>query len=262
MNSAIYRGTIRHRRFTPVENRFRYRLFFMFLDLAEMPDALAVHPLWSSDRVNLAYFRRRDHFGDPRLPLDSAVRRQVARQTGTWPKGPVRMLAHLRYFGHCFNPVTFYYLYDPDGSRLETVVAEITNTPWGERHVYVLGDDGNLHAHHGWRRFRLAKEFHISPFMPMDVDYDWRFSVPGETLNVHMTNNRGGRRVFDASLNLRRLPLDRQHLTRMLLLYPAMTVKVIGMIYWQALKLKIKRTPFYDHPGAKIGGTLEKEVPT
>ena len=260
MKSAIYRGTIRHRRFTPVDNRFRYRLFFMFLDLAEMPDALSIHPLWSFGRVNLAYFRRRDHFGDPRMPLDVAVRRQVARHTGKHPSGPIRMLTHLRYFGHCFNPVTFYYLYDSAGSRLETVVAEITNTPWGERHLYVLDGERNLHGHRDWRRFRIAKAFHISPFMPMDIDYDWRFSVPGETLNVHMINYRGGRRVFDASLNLKREPLSRRRLTRMLLLYPAMTLKVVAMIYWQALKLKFKQTPFYDHPGGKIGSILDKEV--
>ena len=251
MNSAVYRGTIRHRRFTPVENAFRYRIFFMYLDLDEMPDALAVHPLWSFNGVNLAYFRRRDHFGSDRIPLDQALRRHVQRHTGTWPAGPVRMLTHLRYFGHCFNPVTFYYLFDAGDSRLETIVAEITNTPWGERHLYVLDDQRNIHGHDRWRRFKLSKEFHISPYMPMQIDYDWRFSVPDTRLNVHMTNFKDGRRVFDATLNLSRHPINRTNLTRMLLLYPAMTVKVIMMIYWQALKLKFKQTPFYDHPGGK-----------
>jgi hypothetical protein len=251
MNSAVYRGTIRHRRFAPVENTFQYRIFFMYLDLDEMPDALDVHPLWSFGGVNLAYFRRRDHFGSHRMPLDLALRRHVERRTGTWPAGPVRMLTHLRYFGHCFNPVTFFYLFDASDSRLETIVAEITNTPWGERHLYVLDDHRNIHEHRKWRRYRLTKEFHISPYMPMQIDYDWRFSVPGARLNAHMINFREGRRVFDATLNLLRLPINRANLTRMLLLYPAMTVKVIAMIYWQALKLKFKQTPFYDHPGAK-----------
>jgi DUF1365 family protein len=131
MNSAIYRGTIRHRRFTPVENAFRYRLFFMFLDLAEMPAVLDVHPLWSGGRVNLAYFRRQDYFGDERISLDRALRDHVESKTGRRPSGPVRMLTHLRYFGYCFNPVTFYYLSDSSDTRLETIVAEVTNTPWG-----------------------------------------------------------------------------------------------------------------------------------
>lgn len=260
MNSAVYRGTIRHRRFTPVLNVFRYRIFFMYLDLAEMADALAVHPLWSVGRFNLAYFRRRDHFGPAHQPLDQALRDHVQAHTGARPNGPIRMLTHLRYFGHCFNPVTFYYVYDRLDARLETVVAEITNTPWGERHLYILDDRRNDHPRPGWRRFRLGKAFHISPYMPMDIDYDWRFSVPGQTLNVHMTNYRRGRRIFDATLNLRRTPLDRGNLTRMLLLYPAMTVKVVAMIYWQALRLKLKQTPFYDHPGSRAGDHRKKEA--
>lgn len=249
MNSAIFRGTIRHRRFTPVENAFQYRIFFMFLDLAEMPDALDIHPLWSAERVNLAYFRRRDHFGSARIPLDRVLRDHVEAKTGRRPAGSIRVLTHLRYFGHCFNPVTFYYLNDRSDARLETVVAEITNTPWGERHLYVLDDASNIHPHRQWRRFCFSKEFHISPYMPMDVDYDWRFSVPGDRINVHLMNFKDGERVFDATLNLYRTPMTRQNLTRMLLLYPAMTLKVVGMIYWQALKLKLKQTPFYDHPG-------------
>jgi DUF1365 family protein len=252
MNSAIYRGTIRHRRFAPVANEFRYRLFFMFLDLAELPEALDIHPLWSADRVNLAYFRRRDHFGDVRFPLDKALRARVEAKTGRRPTGPIRMLTHLRYFGHCFNPVTFYYLNDVSDVRLETIVAEIANTPWGERHLYVLDEPGNIHPDRQWRRFRFSKEFHISPYMPMDIDYDWRFSVPGDRLNVHLMNFKDGQRVFDATLNLSRMPINRQNLTRMLLLYPAMTVKVITMIYWQALKLKLKQAPFYDHPDEKM----------
>jgi len=252
MNSAIYRGSIRHRRFTPVVNAFQYRIFFMFLDLAEMSRALAIHPLWSVDRVNLAYFRRRDHFGDVKIPLDRAIRDRVEEKTGLRPSGPIRVLTHLRYFGHCFNPVTFYFLYGGSDSCLETIVAEITNTPWGERHLYVLDDANNIHPDRKWRRFRFSKAFHISPYMPMEIDYDWRFSVPGDRLNVHLMNFKDGKRVFDATLSLSRMPMTRQNLTRLLILYPAMTVKVVAMIYWQALKLKLKQTPFYDHPGRKL----------
>lgn len=260
MNSAIYRGTIRHRRFTPVENAFRYRLFFMYLDLAEMPAVLDIHPLWSADRVNLAYFRRRDHFGPADVPLDRALRNHVGMHTGVRPTGPIRMLAHLRYFGHCFNPVSFYYVYDDSDTRLETIVAEINNTPWGERHLYVLDDQNNIHPQGKWRRYRFSKAFHISPYLPMDIDYDWRFSVPHKRLNVHLMNFKDGQRVFDATLDLSREPLSRHNLTRMLLLYPAMTVKVIAMIYWQALKLKVKQSPFYDHPKEKLPANRKLEV--
>lgn len=248
MKSALYRGTIRHRRFKPVENRFRYRIFFVYLDLAELVPVSTIHPLWSTERFNLAYLRRRDHFGNPRVSLERALRDHVTAQTGVRPRGPIRMLTHLRYLGHCFNPVTFYYLYDPGDTHLETIVAEITNTPWGERHLYVLDSAHNIHPHHRWRRFCFPKAFHISPYMPMQIDYDWRFSVPGARLNAHLINYQGGQPVFDATLDLTRRPLSRSNLTRMLLLYPAMTVKVVAMIYWQALKLKAKQTPFYAHP--------------
>lgn len=251
MNSAIYQGTIRHRRFSPVENTFHYRLFFMYLDLAEMPAAFDVHPLWSADRANLAYYRRRDHFGPAGIPLDRVLRDHVEGHTGMRPTGPIRMLTHLRYFGHCFNPVTLYYLNDANDTRLETIVAEITNTPWGERHPYVLDDRSNIHPNGKWRRFCFSKQFHISPYMPMNIDYDWRFSVPESRLNVHLVNFKEGQRIFDASLDLVRTPINRSNLTRMLLLYPAMTIKVISLIYWQALKLKLKRIPFFDHPGEK-----------
>lgn len=245
---SLYEGTIRHRRFAPVENAFKYRVFFMFLDLGRLSELSAVHPLWSGDRVNLAYFRRRDHTGDPAVPLEKAVRDHVARQTGRRPEGPIRILTHLRYFGHCFNPVSFYYCYDAADRTVETIVTEIHNTPWGQEHLYVLPAGRSLHAPPGWRRHRFGKAFHISPFMDMRIQYDWRFRLPGQRLNVHMTNYKQGKRLFDASLSLERRPVTRRTLTRALVLYPAMTVKVISLIYWQALKLVTKGAPFFTHP--------------
>lgn len=247
--SAIYAGRVRHRRFEPAEHAFRYPLFLMYLDLSELDSVFRKRWLWSTRRPAVARFDRRDHLGDPLQPLDTSVRDLVESETGRRPTGPIRILTHLRYFGHCFNPVTFYFLNDGSDSRLETIVAEIANTPWGERHLYVLDDASNIHPDRRWRRFQFSKEFHISPFMPMNIDYDWRFSVPGDRLNVHLMNFKDGKQVFDATLNLSRRPMNRQNLTRMLILYPAMTVKVVAMIYWQALKLKLKQTPFYDHPG-------------
>ena len=251
MHSAIYAGTVRHRRFAPVENAFRYRLFLMYLDLAELPGLFRSHRLWSVGRPNIAWFHRGDYLGDPNLPLDRAVRRLVAARTGTRPTGPIRMLAHLRYFGYCFNPVCFYYCYDDCDSDVEAIVAEINNTPWLERHPYVLGKDRNEHPARQWRRYRFRKEFHVSPFMDMDIDCDWRFRVPGERINVHMINYRQGRRLFDASLDLRRRAITSAQLSRVLIQYPLMTAKVTAMIYWQALKLYRKGAPFYVHPGKR-----------
>jgi len=248
MHSAIYAGTVRHRRFAPVENAFRYRLFLMYLDLAELPELFESHRLWSVGRANIAWFRRRDFLGDPRIPLDQAVRRLVGERTGLEPAGPIRMLAHLRYFGYCFNPVCFYYCYDEADADVAAIVAEINNTPWLERHPYVFAAQHNEHSVRHWRRYRFRKQFHVSPFMDMDIDCDWRFRVPGEKINVHMINHRQGKRIFDASLDLRRREISTAQLSRVLIQYPLMTAKVTAMIYWQALKLHRKGAPFYPHP--------------
>jgi DUF1365 family protein len=252
MHSSLYRGWVRHRRLGNGGHRFRYRLFMMYLDLAEVPGVFDGHPLWSARRPAPAWFRRADYLGPVELSLDEAVRRRVETETGRRPGGPIRMLAHLRYFGYCMNPVTFYYCFDRDGTSLEFIVAEINNTPWDERHAYVL-DASAAPAAHGVHRFGFGKAFHVSPFLPMDMDYEWRFAVPGAGLAVHMENFREGQRVFDATLELQREPITSATLTRALLAYPFMTLKVVAMIYWQALRLWLRRTPFFDHPPGGTG---------
>lgn len=252
MHSALYSGWVSHRRVAPTRNAFRYRLFMVWLDLAELDTVFAGRWLWSTRRRAPAWLKRSDYLGPHDRPLDVAVRDLVEARTGRRPAGAVRMLTHLRYFGHCFNPVTFYYCYGAD-ETLETVVAEITNTPWGERHAYVLPfADGRADGAH--RVFEFGKRFHVSPFLPMDMDYEWRFAPPGERLHVHMVNARGGLRVFDATLALERRAIGGLSLAGALAAYPLMTVKVVALIHWQALKLWFKRTPFHVHP-AKTGPT-------
>ena len=252
MNSCIYEGTIRHRRFLPRPNVFEYRIFLMFLDLAELDMVFDDHPLWSVGKVNVAYLRRRDHFGDPRVALDQTVRELVNRKLGVPHQGPIRMLTHLRYWGHCFNPVTFYFCYDFQDRHVETIVAEIHNTPWGEHYCYVLGSAANEHPQSQWRRYKVVKDFHVSPFIDMDIHYDWRFREPGEMLNAHLIDYEKGRKLFDATLILKRRAISRRSLTLMLIKYPMLTAKVITMIYWQALRLVLKKTPFYEHPAKRI----------
>ena len=227
---------------------FKYRLFFMFLDLAELPTLFDIHPLWSYERFNIACFRRRDHFGDPAIPLDQAVADLVEDRLGSRPNGPIRLLTHLRYWGYCFNPASFYYCYDSADTAVEAIVVEIHNTPWGERHCYVLGAEQDEHPIKYWRRHQFAKSFHVSPFIDIDIHYDWRFRLPDASIRVHMIDYGKGEKLFDASLTLQRRPINRQALTRALLRYPAMTGKVITLIYWQALRLLLKRTPVFTHP--------------
>ncbi len=217
-----------------------------WLDLAELEQVFSDRWFLSNGHPALAWLKRSDYLGDSGVPLDEAVRERVARETGARPAGPVRLLTHLRMFGHCFNPVSFYYCYDVRGERVETVLAEITNTPWNERHAYVLPAATSVGRGRALR-FRFAKAFHVSPFQPMDLSYDWRFGEPGARLAVHMQNFQRGTRVFDATLALERREISGLSLAAALARFPFMTVKVLGAIYWQALRLWTRGTPFYAH---------------
>lgn len=235
-------------------NWFNYRLFMMYLDLAELPRLFEPYLFWSAKRAAPARFKREDYLhteSDAAQSLDEAVRQLVMRETGRRPTGPIRLLTHLRYFGYAFNPVSFYYCFDESGANVETIVAEITNTPWKERHAYVLPvssstGDGAKAGGRPWQ-FQFEKQFHVSPFMPMDMRYHWRFSPPETGLHVHMENWRDGRSVFDATLSLRREAITSASLARALVGFPVMTAQVITLIHWQALRLWIKRVPLFTH---------------
>lgn len=257
MHSCLYVGSVRHRRFLPVEHAFDYSLFQIYLDLDELDTVFRGRWLWSAQRPALAWLKREDHLGDPSLPLKQSVQNLVEAETGRRPQGPIRLLTHLRYFGYCFNPVSFFYCFDQTGTTVETIVAEINNTPWGERHCYVLPAAQSSSA--GQLRFRFGKDFHVSPFMPLDIDYDWRFAAPDERLPIHMENFRGGEKIFDATLQLERRPITGLNLAGALLRYPFMTLAVIRRIYWQALRLWLKRVPFHTHP-SKVNASSEKHA--
>jgi hypothetical protein len=246
MKSCIYAGSVRHRRVSPVANAFRYRIFMLYLDLAELDRVFDGYWLWSARRPAPARFRRADHYGDPAVPLDTAIRDLVERQTGRRPAGAIGLLTHLRHFGYCFNPVSFYWCHGADGT-VEDVVMEVRNTPWGEMHCYVLPRRADGAAA---LRFEFDKAFHVSPFLPMDMRYRARLTAPGERLYVGIENWREGHRVFDAQLALRREPLAHGTLARHLALDPLVTARVISLIMWQALKLWVKRAPFHPHAPA------------
>ena len=246
--SAIYEGRVYHRRSEPVEHAFSYRIFLPLFDLDELPELLDEIPLWSARGRAPAQFRRSDYLTPAELPLAEAVRELVAERLGRVPEGPVRLLASPRFWGHTSNPVAFYYLHGAGPSEpIEALVAEVTNTPWGERTSYVLepGPEGLCGS--------FAKAMHVSPFMPMEQTYHWRASDPGARLSVALSNHQQGRQVFEAGVELRRREISRATMLGLLTRYPPMTAATSARIYWNALKLKLKGAPYFSHPAGGRG---------
>jgi uncharacterized protein len=263
--SAIYEGWVRHRRFEPLEHEFRYRLFLAYLDLDELPGVLDPYPLWSARRPAPARFRRRDFLGDPARPLAECARDAVEAKTGSRPAGPVRLLANLRQLGHVFNPVSFYYCFDAHGEKVDAVIADVNNIPWGEGHPYVLarGDrQGTV------LRDELDKKLHVSPLMGMDQSYAFTASEPGRELVVHIESRPvqrffvpsqrknvapggGAGKAFEATLSLRRRELSQGLMASLPVRYPATSLQVVAKIYAQALRLRLKGARYFPHPEGK-----------
>lgn len=254
--SAIYAGVVRHRRYAVRGHELRHGLALAYIDLDEIPFLLGGRLLARGPGV--ARFRREDYLGDSTRPLAETVRETVAEQTGRRPRGPIRLLSHLRTFGHSFNPVSFYYCMDPSGEHVECVLAEVTNTPWGERYAYVLDPTGPstsqlrvLDPRPGHPRVlggSVAKALHVSPFMAMDQRYEWRLTEPGRTLSVHIASYSADELTFDATLALRRRELTRASLARVTAHYPLATLRVLALIYAHGFALRSKGVPIHRHP--------------
>ena len=257
MNAALYTGTVWHTRHTPKRHDFHYRLFMVWLDLDRLGEAFSGRLAWSHRFPTLAWFRRKDHVGDPEVPLAEFIRTAVSEATGTRPEGPIRLLTHLRYFGFYMNPISLYYCYDAKDEHVETVVAEVHNTPWNERHLYLW--PGEV-CRDPQSAFRCAKAFHVSPFMEMNHVYRCQLNEPGETLDVQLHNIQNATVVFGAGMTMERRPWTTANLAWALVAYPAMTLRVFAAIYWQALRLWWKGVPFQPYP--KRNEPLEEhEVP-
>lgn len=243
MESAIYTGTVRHRRFHPVRHEFAYTLFMAFLDIDRIPEVMG-RSQWSSyNRWNWASFFESDHFGNSTRPLRERLRADAAAQGVPFPDGPVYLLTHLRYLGYCFNPISLYFCYDSAGT-LGAILCEVNST-FGESRNYWLGPHNRLGD---GLKFHSPKAMHVSPFMGMKLDYEFVLTEPAERLVAHMNTLDAGASFFDATLTLERRPWTAANLTAALMRQPWMTAKVIAAIHWEALRLWWKRVPVYTHP--------------
>ena len=240
----IYNGIVRHRRHNPFRSEFSYSIFMIYLDIGDLDSILKKSLFWNINRPAVVSFNRADFHGDADISLDDAVRDTVENRTGSRPRGKIRMLAHLRYFGYCFNPVTFYYCFSHDDKRINYILAEVTNTPWKERYAYVLTASDNSHK----IKSNMKKKLHVSPFWDMDHNYEWVFSSPKEKLSVLMKNYKNGDHVFDASLSMKRMDLNKSNLFKSVFRYPFITIKVVFWIHFQAFFLWLRGATFYTHP--------------
>ncbi|MEO8899649.1 MAG: DUF1365 domain-containing protein [Candidatus Dormibacter sp.] len=257
-HSCVYEGSVHHRRRRPVDHAFRYRVFMLYLDLDEVDEVFAHRLFWSTKRPAWARWRRRDYPGDPASPLADWVRDLVAVRTGARPAGPVRLLTHLRYGGRGFNPISVYYCFATDGQTLEWAVAEVTNTPWRERTHYVLDVRDQQRVHIG----AMAKQLHVSPMLPMSLDYRWRLTRPGSTVAVGFDVVDEGGVVLETGAYMRARAISTGRLAALLLRYPPMSLRVLGGIYWQAFRLWRKGVPRHAHPRQVGASVTAAEVGT
>jgi DUF1365 family protein len=256
--SAIYTGTLHHQRKSPKFHDFRYQVTFFYIDLAEVKRIFNL-PLFFWDRFPRIFGFNRNRYLAGGASLDQTVRDLIFAKTAKKHEGPIRMLSQISYFGFCFNPVSFFYCFDRSGEHLEFIVAEVSNTPWNERKSYVFPCNRDDEQH----RFEFKKDFHVSPFFPMNLEYVWIFKSPnprvGSSLNVLMEdwNDSRTERVFFANLVLNPQPMTRSNLFKNIVSFPFMTFKTFGAIYIQAMRLWIKKVPFYSHPKniQKVGDT-------
>lgn len=242
---GIYRGSVTHRRHVPHAHQFTYPLAMVMLDLDTLRTQFNKSALWSVERFNLISFYRRDYLQSSLTDLKSAVQKLITERCGQVFNGQIKILTHPRYLGFIFNPVTFYFCVDAH-QQIRFIVAEITNTPWNERYAYVFDIPSTAETQE--LVFDFDKQFHVSPFMPMQIHNHWRFKITAESVNIQMVLSQEDVTHFDVSMQVNASPFTAKSMRALPVQFPLQTLAVVFRIYWQALRLWGKKTPFFSHP--------------
>lgn len=245
-DSLIFTGTVRHRRFTPRSHQFSYKLSMFCFDIDNLPNSLKDIKHVSIEQFNWFSFRRKNYLSHPEIPLDTYARQLVVAKFNTYPKGKIYLLTHLSCLGYCFNPISLYFIFDETNQRLDYLIIEVTNTPWGEKHNYLL--ETSVKPKSEVYRYQFQKELHVSPFMAMHYEYQFNLKLNKQKIIVHMENHLDGKKDFDVTLILAASAQKETSFKKVFRHYSLITYKVTAAIYWQALKLWIKGVPFHAHP--------------
>jgi DUF1365 family protein len=246
IENRIFVGKVRHRRYSPKRHEFNYKIFMFCFDISKIQQVFEASRWFSMERLNWFTFKRAKHVGPPTQPLDLAVREHIKEKTGKSPQGKIFLVTHLSTLGYCFNPISLYMVFKPDSDEIEMLLTEVTNTPWGEQHIYIL--DTPQAVKKNTYQYAFKKILHVSPFMQMEHEYRLNFKVDNSQLILHMDSHKDNELHFDATLSLSALALNSNNIKIMMRRFPFMTYKVTASIYWEALKLLFKRVPFYAYP--------------
>ena len=241
--SCLYVGAVTHRRMRPVVHALCYRLFQLYLDLDEAKTVARKSLILGFNRPRLMSFYERDHGDGSVTPLKSQIESRVAA-AGLPTGGAVRVLCMPRILGFVFNPITLYMCHAISG-ELTAVVYEVNNT-FGNRTFYVLPAGAPI-------RHATAKAMHVSPFMDMDLDYDFALGAPGETFGITIRVGHGEETLLVAAFQGARRPLTDASLLKTWAAHPLLTFKVVAGIHWEALKLWRKGMRLRKNPHAARG---------
>lgn len=241
---SIYKGVIQHTRYLPKKHKFKYSITMLFIDLDHIATAFKSNIFWSYNKSNIGSFDDENYYARNNKEVKKSVVLLIKNKIGAKVDGKIYLLTNGKYFGYCFNPVSFYYCFNKS-KKLIAIVSHITNTPWSEKYAYVH-ECKNFKG--GTKTFNFDKKFHVSPFMPMDIKYNWKFTEPKDFLYVSMDSFEKNNFMFNATLRLTRKAWTPWALNKILLMFPPTTIRTILTIYWNAFLLLLKRIPFYSHP--------------